>query len=118
MTMRVTIKDKEALQKITVIQLKKYLLTSGWIKSKDFYRPQVHGSGVMVGEIWVVNQQSPTPISIFVPNNSEFSDYVARISEFLMALERVENRSQLDIYVDITGEKITVTPSKNKKTKR
>ncbi len=88
--MKVTIKDREALVLCEPTLIKNYLIKKGWNQEQD---------------------------TIFTFNNSTISfpnaignDYFRHVSLVLMVLERVENRSQLDIWCDITNKTLFFAP--------
>lgn len=88
--MKVTIKDREALSLCEPNLIKNYLIKKGWNQEQD---------------------------TIFTFNNNTISfpkvidnDYFRHVSLALMVLERVENRSQLDIWCDITNKTLFFAP--------
>lgn len=115
MTIMVTIKDAAALKSITVELLKKYLDKHNWTKREDLTRISAYGDKTIVGEIWSQDIGPKRQTAIIVPAHDEFADHTARMSEALMALERNEQRSQLEIFVDIMQVPISIKPKKIKK---
>jgi hypothetical protein len=113
----VTIKDAEALKAISVKQLQTYLSNHGWSKREDLTRVLASGERTVLGEVWSQDIGPVVRTAVVVPAKETFADYTARIIEAIMALERVERRSQLEIYVDITQTAIVVRPSKKSKKK-
>jgi len=114
---RVTIKDADALKAITIQQLKTYLESTSWTKREDISRSLASGERTVVGELWSQDTGPTKRTAIVVPGKETFADYTARISEALMALERAEGRTQLEIYVDITQKSVVIKPTKSKKKK-
>lgn len=115
---RVTIKDKEALQEITIDDFKTYLTNKGWYKKDDYNKMFNDGSKSKVAELWAPGKGSMTSVAVIVvPMSETLADYTARMAENMIALERSEGRSQLEIYVDITKTAIIIEPTKAKKVK-
>jgi len=112
---KVTIKDRDALQSISVKQLQTYLEANGWAKKEDISRSLASGERTIVGEVWSQDIGPSTRTAVVVPGKETYADYVARISEAMHELERVEGRSQLEIFVDITQTSIYIKPKKFKK---
>ena len=115
MSVKVTIKDADALKSITVAQLKTYLENSGWTKREDISRSLASGERTIVGELWSQDIGPAKTTAIVVPAKETFADYAARMSEVMMSLEKAEQRSQLEIFVDITKKAIVIKPKKSKK---
>ena len=114
MSIRVTIKDKEVLSELPLVKFRTYLENKGWYKRDDFYKTMASGERVSFGEIWSMDRGPKPQTAIFVPNSEKIIDYSARMSENFMILERIENRSQLEIYVDILQKPVIVRPTKVK----
>jgi hypothetical protein len=114
---KVTIKDAEALKSIEIENIKEYLTGHGWYKREDLQRTLASGEKNTVGELWTQDMGPQARTAVVVPGKQTFSDYAARMSEMLMSLERVEGRSQLEIYVDITKIPVILKPKKAKKKK-
>lgn len=115
MTIRITIKDRDALQSITVKQLQTYLEHNGWAKKEDISRSLASGERTILGEVWSQDVGPTARTALVVPVKETLADYAIRLSEAMMELERVEGRSQLDIFVDITQTSIYIKPKKYKK---
>jgi hypothetical protein len=115
---KVTIKDGEALKAITVENLKEYLASNGWYKREDLQRTLANGDKNTVGELWTQDVGPVARTAVVVPGKQSFADYAARMSEAIFSLEKVEGRSQLEIYVDITKMPVVLRPKKSKKTKK
>jgi hypothetical protein len=86
----VTIKDSKALNAIWPGDLKNYLTLHGWVQDET--------SGPYA--YW---WKSPAGLAIRVPSVKDIGDYIHRIADVLGDLEEVENRSQLEIFSEITG---------------
>lgn len=117
MTLKVTIKDGEALKAVTVQQIKTYLSSKGWYKKEDFVRTFTNSEKKVMSEIWSKDLGQTVATSLFVPLSEDVSDYTARISELFIHLERYECRSQLELFVDITQKSLVIRPKKIAKTK-
>lgn len=91
---RVSIKDGEALGKIHFENVKKYLIKTGWEKLHDapFGSQWRHPNAVECG-------YRSTVISL--PEDMEFADYKRRMSEILDIIEFAEDKSQLEIYLNL-----------------
>ena len=87
--MKVTIKDREALNACDPDLIKTYLIKKGWNQEQ---------------EVFTFNNDTIVFPKI-VDNN-----YFSQASWILMILERVENRSQLDIWCDITNRTLFFGP--------
>ncbi|MGK7928304.1 MAG: hypothetical protein AB4290_24200 [Spirulina sp.] len=75
--------NKELIKKISIEKLSAYLKEKGWNKrkeKKDF------------GALWEWQEHK-----MFLPLNPEFSDYYDKLLEVCILLEKVENRSYLEI---------------------
>jgi hypothetical protein len=87
--MKVTIKDREALTACEPELIKTYLIKKGWINEREVY---VFNNDTIV---------FPTVID---------QNYFSQVSWMLMVLEKAENRSQLDIWCDITNRTLFFGP--------
>lgn len=114
--LRVTIKDKDALQLITVDSFKEYLSAKGWYFKEDYLRTMVSGQRIKIAEIWSMDTGIVSQTAIVVPNSESMVDYAARMSENLIILEKIENRSQLQIYVDLSKTDLIIKQTKKTKT--
>lgn len=75
--------NKELIKKISIEKLSAYLKENGWNElktKKDF------------GSLWVWQEHK-----IFLPLNPEFSDFHDKILEVFIFLEKIENRSYIEI---------------------
>jgi len=99
MTMKVRIEDKEALDALSWQALRAYLDRTGWKQSKD-----IPGKGV----IYKHKGSDRRLREIAVPLRRDFADYAARMGDAVGTLARVEDRSELDVYVDLRalGDKL------------
>lgn len=85
--MRARITDSAALRKISPSQIMAYLRAKG--------AKQV-GTFLDRAGIWALGKEE-----FLVPSAAEFADYAYRVADILAALERVEERSQLEILDDL-----------------
>jgi len=119
--MKVTIRDKDALLLIQPLAVEKYLAAKGWIKTNEF-----HEVRTLCGEFKSAQWRKfgrETKIAdgvdgvdfyeINFPLTRKFADYSQCVASMLSTLEKIENRSQLDIYVDLTGEPLTFNPTED-----
>ena len=112
MTLRVTIKDRDSLQLITIKQIKKYIESKGWFKKEDISRTYADQEPKVIAELYTCDTGPTLTSALVIPVSEEYKDYTSRVSEIIFALEKKENRSQLDIYVDITQKSVVVRPNK------
>ena len=85
--MRVRISDQKILQSITPAEVLAYLRSRGANKTDDIQNK---------ADIWQYGGEE-----ILVPLATHFADYSMRMSEILLCLEKVKERSQLMIVEDI-----------------
>ena len=90
--MLVTIRDPHILQNLDPETIRCYLQRHHW-------QEQEHpGNGV---SLWRLRNDDESSLEILLPLQVEFSDFARRMYELLETLEVAENRSQLDILVDL-----------------
>lgn len=91
--MRAVIKDKKALLNLRPLDIVSYLRAKGWEikKERDDFL------------IWGFQNKDEEISEVIVPLTTDFADFAIRIGEILKTLENVENRSQTEIYDDITS---------------
>jgi len=92
--MKAIISDIEVLKNLQPTKIAAYLHQKGWHK-KTSVPNQV--------STWVRDTFTSDKLKIYLPLDPEFEDYPRRMSEIMETLEKVENRSQLEII----GELIT-----------
>jgi hypothetical protein len=104
--MKVTIKDREFLERITPEQLTNYLNENGF----NFKFDRVEDDEV-IGKVYAsYNSELHTEVFVEVLNDETRIDYIASITTALMYLEKATGQSQLQIYVDITGDEVFFIP--------
>ena len=88
------IRDIETLKSIEPKQIIAYLKRTGWQKETSI--PDK-------AEIWVLKKEDSDQdcVDILLPLNTSFEDYPLRMSEILVTLEIIEDRSQKEILQDI-----------------
>lgn len=94
--MKVKIRDREMLSKISPSQLVAYLEARGWRRERLFENK---------GGLWRLGLANGEQFEILVPLQATLRDYVARLIDAIDTLEVVEERSQLEIFRDLTSEK-------------
>ena len=91
--MKVQIIDKQALSSISIEGLTSYLQTREWISGGQWgNRPAIIYTKEDVGRSW----------DILVPTNTDVADYAIGMAEALEILATIEDRSQLDIFYDLS----------------
>lgn len=93
---RATITDKHALSKITERNVYSYLIWHCWKLKRDI------GYGYEF-EFTLLNDDSGNKITAVFGKEQAY-DYVNRLAELLTLLEFIEDRSQLDIFVELGGK--------------
>lgn len=106
--MRVTIKDREHLQRITPEDLEKYLIKNGFEFDGDKIDEE---TDEVIGKIYsIYSPEFYQDVYVEFVNDPERIDYIAYITSALMYLEKAMDQSQLQIFVDITGDEIFFIP--------
>jgi len=91
--MKVSIQDDDALRAIGIAALSAYLRSSGWQQTR------------LIGDraaIWEQRNDRGEEFEVLVPQKLSLDDYALRIGQAIHTLSVVEDRSELDIYADIT----------------
>lgn len=91
--MRADITDADALGSLPLSAVLSYLQAQGW-KSGERWADR--------GIVFLWENGSP-PVEVLVPAHETFADYWRGVAEVLQVLERVEERSQVSIYADISA---------------
>ena len=104
------IRDIKTLRSIRPNEVITYLKRTGWHKETSI--PDK-------AEIWVLNKENSDQdcADILLPLNTSFQDYPLRMSEILVTLEEIEDRSQKEIFKSLTHQPI-VAIARPKKRKR
>lgn len=90
--MKASIRDPDELRLLEPESIQAYLRFRGWL-SEDAGHPRA--------KLWYIDIGRDS-FEALLPSTQVVRDYVLRVSELLRTLERVEQRSQLDIVRDIT----------------
>jgi len=96
--MKVTIRDAQALSTIRRVDVAAYLQSLGWKEIAD--RPNHSPT-------WLAQKSQGEEFEIVLPMNQSLRDYAQCMGHFLNTLEAVEERSQLDIFRDLSTGKPT-----------
>ena len=94
--MNAIITDAQALAKIRVVDVSRYLRRRGWTErsniediENDEQRPRFR--------FWAQESPGQESFEVLVPESAEYRDYAQRIADLLADLARYERRSQLTI---------------------
>ena len=91
--MKVEIRDQDALTSLTMLNVRSYLQSRGWIDDGRWgERATVH-SLENSGRLW----------EILIPLRDAISDYAEFMAEAVSTLAAAEDRSQLDVFNDVAG---------------
>jgi hypothetical protein len=96
--MNVTVKDIKILQSIQPEQVATYLQNHGWHQQNTVKDK---------ASIWVQENEAGERANVVLPLNREIPGFPISMSVILETLEKIENRSQLDII----SELITTAPN-------
>ncbi len=105
--MKVQIRDRDALSLLPLRGLIFYLKRSGWRVAGDW--------GKRPASIYALEKDAQTR-RVIVPHNDIFPDYPERMAEVVSTLAEVEERSQVEVYHDITEtsyDVVRANPPKN-----
>ena len=92
--MKVQIRDREALSSLSVDNLPYYLISRGWNDEGPWgNRPATIYTKEHGGRNW----------EILVPSRDTLGDHVERMAEIIAILAEVEERSQLDVFYDLSA---------------
>ncbi|MFB2897382.1 hypothetical protein ACE1CI_31070 [Aerosakkonemataceae cyanobacterium BLCC-F50] len=98
--MNVTIKDIAFLQSIQPSQITVYLQKNGWHQQKQILDKAT---------IWRKQNTASEAIEIVLPLHQETPGFTVSMSIILDTLEKVENRSQLDIISELITNAVNIT---------
>lgn len=104
---KVAIKDREALKKISMEDLMIYLLKNEWVETDKVIR-----DGTEIGIVYTKYSKSLHKHFETMVIDETMPDYPARMAENLMYIEQCDGLSQLQIYCDITQQKFVIRPKK------
>jgi hypothetical protein len=91
--MKATIRDPAILQALAPLEVAAYLRSNGW-KQADRLGDK--------GFVWMLSRKTGDEYEILLPLRKDLRDYVYRMADALRVLEVVEERSQLEIFQDLT----------------
>jgi hypothetical protein len=89
---RASVSDREQLQSLDPVEIASYLQAKGWQRTD---------SGYELAACWSFETNAGASLDVLVPTDATVGDFALRMSELLQALERVEQRSQMEILSDI-----------------
>ena len=91
--MKLEIRDRDALNALSPVDVRAYLMSQGWTdagrlgdKASIFNRADSEGRG------W----------EILLPTRTNVADYAERMAETVSIIAKLENRSQIEVYSDLT----------------
>ena len=101
---KVTIKDRDELFKVSPRDIELYLVSQLW----SFDKMTEHG--YLTGKLFSNVDKSSSILEIFVPDDAfrENPAYPGHVAQALATLEKLENRSQLEIWADMTMRTIVI----------
>ena len=97
--MKVQIRDKEALEALSTVDLRRYLDAQGWADDGSWGKWATIHNKKSGGKFW----------EIAIPLREDISDYAEYMAWAVTTLSEAEDRSQLDVYYDLLGEKLDPT---------
>ena len=101
--MKVQIRDKEALESLTIANLRAYLGAHGWSNERLWGTWATILSKEAGGKIWEVS----------VPNEAGDILYAESVAEIIATLAEAEDRSQLDVFYDLTDPVVGAVSQNN-----
>ena len=107
--MQVAIRDRTALESLSVLSVRAYLISRGWTLDGAWGR---RGLASLY-----LKEQGENSWDLVVPNLDTVSDYARRMFEVVTTLAETEERSQLEVYYDLmnAGGDIIQLKSRNGK---
>jgi hypothetical protein len=100
--MRVQIRDRDALSRLSLVDVRAYLTSRGW---------NVKGRYGSVGMIYSRTTADGRELELLLPAREELGDYAARMGDVIEVLSEVEGRDQLSVFSDLTHENASTTPA-------
>ena len=92
--MKVEIRDREALESLSLVSLLSYLKSHEWIDDGPWGRGMAN---------LYLKEHGGRTYHIFVPVRDTLADYAQAMSEAVEAIATVEERSELDVFYDLDG---------------
>lgn len=106
--MKVTIKDREYLSRIEPDDLERFLIKNNFEFDSDKLDEE---TDEVIGKVYsIYSSEHHCDVYVEFVNDPQRIDYIAYITSALMYLEKALGESQLQIYVDITGDEIFFIP--------
>jgi len=93
--MRVQIRDRDALSRLSLVDVRAYLASRGW---------NVKGRYGSVGTIYSMTTADGRELELLLPTREDLGDYAARMGDVVEVLSEVEGRDQLSVFSDLTHE--------------
>ncbi|MCY4652549.1 MAG: hypothetical protein OXC95_05220 [Dehalococcoidia bacterium] len=97
--MKVEIRDREALESLSLVSLLSYLKSHEWIDDGPWGRGLAN---------LYLKEHSGRTYDIIVPIRDTLPDYAQAMSEAVEAIAAVEERSELDVFYDLAGTEADV----------
>lgn len=100
-TVRVRITDGEALSEVPPENIRTYLADTGWqVRSADDdpYIARMVGKATVW---WRPCPEEDDDYEVLAPSHQSYGDYAQRVSELVRTLSIAEDRSELDVLVDL-----------------
>jgi cell division FtsZ-interacting protein ZapD len=98
--MKAIISDIDILKNLEPNQVAAYLQQKGWLEKTNVPNKV---------SIWVRDTFASDRLKIYLPLDLEFDDYSRRMFEVMEILEKVENRSQLEIVSELITNYCNIT---------
>lgn len=89
--MKAAIRDPEFLRTVRPLEMLAYLRSKGWHEAQRLER----------GAFWI-KEEGGSSHEILLPFDAESRDFVERVAEVLVVLEKAEDRSQIEIVEDLS----------------
>jgi hypothetical protein len=90
--MRVQTRDRDALSRLSFVDVRAYLASRGWI---------VKGRYGSVATIHSMTTADGREIELLLPSREGLGDYAARMGDVVEVLSEVEGRDQLSVFTDL-----------------
>lgn len=97
--MKASIRDAETLNTLSPREVAAYLRSRHW---KQFERLGRRG------EVWTLEPESGQSFEVLLPLDRALADYTRRMADILSALEKIEERSQLEIFKDVAESTLDI----------
>ena len=100
-TVRVRITDGEALSEVAPESVRAYLADTGWQMRSADEDPYIARMGGKATVWWRHCPEEEGDYEVLAPSHQSYGDYAQRISELVRTLSIAEDRSELDVLVDL-----------------